>query len=117
MHRLTVLYEHPKDPEAFDRYYYETHIPIARKMKGWKGWTIGKCQSATPGERPRYYMIVGLYAESRAAIDAILQSPEGQAAVADLPNFATGGCQFLFDEEEVILPVELQRRAAPPGSP
>lgn len=107
MVRLTVLYGHPTDPAAFDRYYHSIHIPIARAMQGWKGWTIGKCESVVPGEPPPYYMIVGLYAESRADIEAILASPEGQAAVADVPKFATGGAKFLLDEEQVILPCTL----------
>ena len=107
MHKLTVLYGHPQDPAAFDRYYYETHIPIAKKMQGLKGWTIGKCQQGADSEQAPYYMIVALYAESRAAIEAILASPEGQAAVNDVPNFATGGATFLYDDEEVILPVTM----------
>ena len=104
MYRLTVLYGHPEDPVEFDRYYHDVHIPIARRMKGFKGWTIGKCESATPGEPPPYYMIVGLFADTRADLDAILASPEGQAAIADVPNFATGGAYFMFDEEEILIP-------------
>ena len=107
MIRLTVLYGHPEDPVEFDRYYQDVHIPIARTMKGLKGWTIGKCQSATPGEEPAYYMIVGLYAESREAMEAILDSPEGRATVADVANFATGGATFLYDDEQVMVPVSL----------
>lgn len=107
MYRLTVLYGHPEDPAAFDRYYREVHLPLAAKMKGLKGWTIGKCEPAEPGGKPDYYMIVGLYTESRAALEAMLSSAEGQAAVADVPNFATGGCTFLFDEEQVLIPVDL----------
>ncbi len=107
MYRLTVLYGHPTDPAAFQKYYHETHIPLARKMKGLKGWTIGMCESAADGEPPPYYMIVGLYADSREDLEAMLASPEGQAAVADVPNFATGGVKFMFDKEEVLLPVEL----------
>lgn len=107
MTRLTVLYGHPDDPTEFDRYYREVHIPIARKMQGLKGWTIGKCQSAVPGEKPAYYMIVGLYADSREAMEAILESPEGQATIADVPKFATGGVTFLFNDEEVIVPYKL----------
>ena len=107
MTRLTVLYGHPEDPAVCDRYYREVHLPLAKKMKGLKGWTIGKCQSATPGEDPPYYLIVGLYAESREAMEAILNSPEGQAAVADVPKFATGGATFLYNEEEVLIPFSL----------
>ena len=108
MMRLTVLYGHPDDPAAFDKYYEEVHLPLAKQMEGWQGWTIGKCQSMDPAEQPPYYMIVGLYAESREAIDAILASPAGQAAVADVPKFATGGATFLLDEEQVILPLGLR---------
>lgn len=108
MYRLTVLYGHPDDPEAFDRYYRETHIPIARKMQGLRGWTIGKCESAEPGVKPPYYMIVGLWADSREALEAVLASPEGQATIADVPKFATGGVTFVYDEEEVLTPVHLK---------
>ncbi len=107
MVRLTVLYGHPIDPVEFDRYYHEVHLPIARRMKGLSGWTIARCESAVPGEPPPYYMIVGLYAESQAALDAILASPEGQAAIADVPRFATGGYQFMFHEESVLIPFAL----------
>ena len=107
MVRLTVLYGHPDDPAEFDRYYREVHIPIARKMKGFKGWTIGKCSSAETGGKPPYYMIVGLYADSREAIEAILATPAGQATVKDVANFATGGATFIYDEEEVLIPCRL----------
>lgn len=108
MVRLTVLYGHPADPGEFDRYYREVHLPLASKMKGLAGWTIGKCESTDPEQPPPYYLIVGLYAESRAAMEAILASPEGQAAVADVPNFATGGATFMYDSEQVLIPVTLK---------
>ena len=107
MIRLTVLYGHPDDPAAFDRYYHETHIPLAKKMQGIKGWTIGKCQSADPDAQPPYYVIVGLYADSREQMEAILATPAGQATVADVGNFATGGVTFVYNEEEVLVPYEL----------
>ena len=107
MYRLTVLYGHPTDPAEFDRYYHAVHIPLARQMQGLKGWTIGKCEAAETGELPPYYMIVGLYAATRADLEAILASPAGQATIADVPNFATGGFQFMFDEEVVLVPLSM----------
>ncbi len=83
MVRLTVLYGHPEDPTEFDRYYREIHVPLAKRMRGIKGWTIGKCEAAEPGQESPYYMIVGLYADSRAEMEDILGSPEGQATIAD----------------------------------
>ena len=107
MVRLSVLYGHPSDSAEFDRYYHQIHIPIAKKMKGLKGWTIGKCESAIEGQPPPYYMIVGLYADTRAELEAILASAEGQATIADVPKFATGGATFIYNEETVLLPYEL----------
>ena len=34
MAEVVVLYKTPKDPEAFDKYYAATHIPLAKKMPG-----------------------------------------------------------------------------------
>ena len=101
MVRLLVLYGQPKDPAAFDKYYQEVHIPLAKKMKGLKKWTIGKVLGAPNGPSP-YYYVADLYAESRATMEAILATPEGQAAVADVPNYATGGVTFLYTEVEDV---------------
>jgi uncharacterized protein (TIGR02118 family) len=103
MIRLLVLYGHPQDPAAFDRYYQEAHIPIARRMKGLKKWTIGKVTGTPGGEPPPYYYVADLYMESREEFEALLASPEGQAAVADVPNYATGGVTFVYTEVEEII--------------
>jgi hypothetical protein len=36
--------------------------------------------------------------ESREEFETLLASPAGQAAVADVPNYATGGATFLYSE-------------------
>ncbi|MCP4192473.1 MAG: EthD family reductase [Planctomycetaceae bacterium] len=107
MIRLTVLYGHPLDPAEFDRYYQAVHIPLAKKVKGFQGWTIGKCQSADQDQPPEFYMIVGLYADSREKMEQILASPEGQELVADVPNFASGGATFLYSDDQVLIPYAL----------
>ena len=103
MIRLLILYGHPKDPAAFLKYYNEVHLPIASRMKGLKKWTIGQAVG-TPdnGPTPCFY-IAELFADSRAALEAVLESPEGRAAVADVPNFATGGVTFLYTEYQDVI--------------
>jgi uncharacterized protein (TIGR02118 family) len=32
MHKLLVIYNQPKDPVHFRKYYVETHLPLAGKM-------------------------------------------------------------------------------------
>ena len=102
MLRLLVLYGQPQDPAAFDKYYRERHIPIAWQMLGLKKWTIGKVTGTPDGSPSPYYYVADLYLEDRAALDRMLASPEGQAAVADVPNYATGGVTFLLTEVEEV---------------
>ena len=103
MVRLLVLYGQPKDTAAFDRYYREVHIPIARRMHGLKKWTVGKVAGTADGKPSPYYYLADLYMESREDFDELLRSPEGQAAVADVPNYATGGATFLYTEIEELI--------------
>jgi uncharacterized protein (TIGR02118 family) len=90
MHVLTVCYGHPDDPAAFDAYYTSTHIPLTEKIPGMTSFTVRHCKPL--GRKPPpYYLIAELGFPSAEALSAGLSSPEGQAAGADVPNFATGG--------------------------
>ncbi len=105
MHRMTILYGRPDDPAEFDRYYREVHLPIAEKMRGLTGWNLTWTDDQV-GDSPAIggpvHLVVDLLAESAEAMDAILASPEGQAASADVPNFATGGAVFLRGTQEQV---------------
>lgn len=102
MYRLTVLYGRPADPEAFDRYYREVHLPIAEQMEGLTGWTLTWPTRQEGDELSAIHLIVDLYTESEADMQAVLDSPAGRAASADVPNFATGGATFLHGTEEQV---------------
>ena len=102
MIRLTILYGQPEDPAAFDDYYWNVHIPLASKMKGWSRWTVEPVRSTLGGAPSPYHMVVGLYATSREEMERILATPEAQAASADVPHFATGGATFLVTEEHEV---------------
>lgn len=106
MFQLTVLYGKPQDPAAFDRYYQETHAPLAQKFPGLKGYTASKPQALNPKETVPY-LVADLYFEDAASFQAALQSAEGQAAAADVRNFATGGITLMAGEVQVYNPVSL----------
>lgn len=102
MYRVSVLYGTPTDPAAFDRYYRDVHIPIARPMEGLTGWTLTWITDRA-GAPVDVYLIADLYAESKEAMDVILSSPAGVAAANDVANFATGGVTFLYGAQESVL--------------
>ena len=109
MLKVTVLYGQPKDPAAFDQYYNEKHTPTALKMPGLKGFTVGRPVTTDPSVQSPYYLIANLYVDSMDAFHATMGSPEGQAAVADIQNFASGGVTILLNEEQVLIPVSLTK--------
>jgi len=105
MFRATILYGQPKDPAEFERYYREVHIPLVKKIEGLKGFTMTKLGPNPNGELPPYYLTAALYAENQEALNAAMATPEGQAASADVRNFATGSVTFMFGEEETVIPL------------
>ena len=107
MYHVTLLYGHPQDPAAFEEYYYQKHLPLAAKISGVKGFTLSKLESGDPHQSAPYYRTASLYFDSREACQTVLATPEAQAAVADLQNFATGGVTVVEGEEEVLVPVSL----------
>ncbi len=94
MHKLLVLYSAPKDPAHFKKYYEGVHLPLAAKMKGVKAAHHSFDIKALGGPAP-YFCVFEAEFESEAAMMAALQSKEGQAVAADVPNYATGGVIML----------------------
>lgn len=107
MIQVTALYGQPEDPEAFDRHYRQTHGPLAAKIPGLKGYIANKPAALNPQEQSPHYLIAELYFESQEALQAGLQSPEGQAAANDIQNFATGGVTLVIGEVYVYDPVSI----------
>jgi uncharacterized protein (TIGR02118 family) len=102
MARLVVMYRTPKDPAAFDRYYFATHIPIAKKIPGLRKYEVSAGQVATPAGASGFHLVAILHFDDVAAIQRAFASPEGQAAAADVQTFATGGADMImFDSREV----------------
>jgi uncharacterized protein (TIGR02118 family) len=102
MARLIVLYKTPTDPAAFDKYYAETHIPIAKKIPGLRKYEVSRGPVVAPGGPSPVHLVATLHFDSLAAIQNAFGSPEGMAAGADVQKFATGGADMLmFESVEV----------------
>ena len=101
MATLLVLYKNPADPAAFDRYYFSTHVPLARKIPGLRRYEVSAGPITTPQGDAPYHLVATLSFDSLDAIRQALGSPEGQPAGGDLGNFAQAGVELLmFDSKE-----------------
>jgi uncharacterized protein (TIGR02118 family) len=96
MMKVTVLYGNPTSPEQFEKYYGGTHLPLAAKMKGVARAEFTRFVSGPDGAKPAFYRMAELYFPTQAQMEQSLKSPEGQAAVADIPKFATGGVTMVI---------------------
>jgi uncharacterized protein (TIGR02118 family) len=102
MARLVVMYKTPKQAGAFDKYYFETHVPIAKRIPGLRKYEVSHGPVVTPAGPSGFHLIATLHFDDLAAIQAAFASAEGQAAAADVQTFATGGADMLlFETREV----------------
>ena len=101
MVRFLVLYDKPRDPEAFERHYRDVHIPLAKKLPGLRRYTISRNVAPVRGGDV-YYLVAELDWDDRAALQRAFQSPEGQATAADVPELAGDGVHsMVFELEDV----------------
>ncbi|CAK0765505.1 Uncharacterized 11.0 kDa protein in thcB-thcC intergenic region [Gammaproteobacteria bacterium] len=102
MAKLIALYSKPADPAAFDKYYFSTHVPLAKKIPGLRRYEVSVGDVNTPQGGSPYHLSAILSFDSMEAIQKALGSAEGQATAADLSNFAQAGVELLiFDSKEV----------------
>jgi len=95
MIKLTVLYGHPTNSEAFEDYYTDTHLTLVSKMKGIEKNEFTKFLDAPDGTKAAYYRMAELWFADVEALQITMGSAEGKATTADIPNFASGGATML----------------------
>lgn len=102
MAKVIALYGTPTDPAAFDRYYFDEHVPLAKKIPGLRAYEVTRGSIGSLGGESPWYLIATLTFDSVASIEAALTSAEGQETAADLARFATGGVKVYFAETALV---------------
>ena len=103
--QLIAVHKVPQDPDQYLAYYDETHLPLALRLPGLKKYEMNK-GAIDSGGGDAILQVAILYFDSMADLEAALKSPEGVAAIDDLPKFAaSGNIQMLaFETRDVPLP-------------
>ena len=73
-------------------------MPIASKIPGVAKVEISKVLGTPDGSDPSQYRMAEVYFNSMEELQKNMGTPEGQAAVGDLANFATGGVDIMIAE-------------------
>lgn len=104
MAKMLVIYKTPIDPAAFDRHYFDVHVPLAWQLPGLRRYDVSKrpIVKLSPGEMP--YLVGTLYFDSLEAIRQAFASEAGVACAADRRLLAPKDddlTMLLFDVENV----------------
>ncbi len=102
MAKLYAIYQQPADAATFDAYYYDKHVPLAKKIPGLRSYEVTHGDVMGMGGKHSVYLIASLEFDSMAAISAALATEQGQATAADLANFAQAGVEIMMAETSTI---------------
>jgi uncharacterized protein (TIGR02118 family) len=94
MHKILVLYNPPKDPDHFRRYYTETHLPMAAKLPGLLAMRHSFNVAGVGAASPYFCIWEGEFGDV-ASMGAAMTSEIGQKVAADTANYASGGHMVL----------------------
>jgi uncharacterized protein (TIGR02118 family) len=101
---MVVIYKQPADAEAFERHYFETHIPLAKKIPGLRKYEVSRGPITVLAGPQDVYLVGTLHFDHLEGMKKGFASPEGKAAGADRRLYAPdeSGVQiFIFDSMEV----------------
>ena len=101
---VTVIYNHPKDTAAFEKYYREVHLPLVSANQQEIGFIradLTKFSSGLDGSKSPFYRQAELYFPSMDAAKKGMQTPGFKKVADDLGNFASGGLVGLRPEVEL----------------
>ena len=102
MAKLFAVYQQPKDPAAFDKYYTSTHIPLAKTLPGLRSYEVTRGSVMGMGGKHGVYLVAVLEFDSMEAIGAAMSSSQGQATAADLANFASAGVDVMMADTATV---------------
>ncbi len=86
MIKISVCYQNPTDPDAFDKHYLGVHIPMCDKLPGIKRIEVTKYKGTLDGKAAPYYLQTDLVFDSQDAAMAAFGSEAGKDVVADVAN-------------------------------
>lgn len=104
MARMVVIYRTPADVEAFEKHYFDTHIPLVKKIPGFKKYEISRGPVSVLAGPTDVHLVATVYFDDFDAMKRGFASPEGQAARADRRTYApddSGVQMFVFDDRQV----------------
>ena len=97
--KITVIYENPREPEAFEADYPE-QLALARKLPGVQRIETSKVWPKEDGSPTPAYRMVDMYFADYGSASAAVTTAEAAALFPSIFQLATGGVRIVFAEVE-----------------
>lgn len=97
MVKLIALYRTPPDPQAFDRDYFGTHLPLLRTVPGLRRTSLSRFTRTVMGEG--FYLMAEMTFDDLDSLKAGMRSEAMAAAGKNLEGFASGLVTLMFAEQ------------------
>ena len=104
MAQMIVIYKTPKNPAAFDRHYFEVHVPLVRQLPGLRKLETNRGPVISLYGASDFHLVASLQFDSLSDINAAFVSECGRACAADrqqLAPHANDVQMFLFDTQSM----------------
>ena len=98
MHRVTIQYDVPQDPEAFDERYFDHHVPLVAPIPGLRAFTWSKPRPL--GGEHSVYLVAQLDFDGEEALELALASSQMRAAGADAARLGVPMTMFVGEVVE-----------------
>ena len=101
MARMVVVYKTPRDTAAFDKHYFDVHIPMAKQLPGLRKYELSNGPVIAMAGGKDAYFVATLHFDDLSAIKAAFATELGQACAADRRVLAPNDADvqmFLFED-------------------
>jgi uncharacterized protein (TIGR02118 family) len=98
--KITVIYDNPTDPAAFETGYAAEQVALAKALPGLTRIETAKVWPKEDGTETPAYRTIDLYFDSYEDASAAVATPEAGALFPSIFGLATGGVRILFSDIE-----------------
>ncbi|EHB57854.1 Ethyl tert-butyl ether degradation EthD [Mycolicibacterium rhodesiae JS60] len=99
--KITVIYDNPTNPEAFEAAYAEEQLEAARCIPGYIRFEASKVWPKEDGSPTPAHRMIDLYYPDYDAASAAVATPEFGAFFEAMGRLSTGGVRILFSDIEI----------------
>ncbi len=99
--KITVIYDNPTDPSAFETAYEAEQSELARRIPGHTRFETSKVWPKEDGSPTPAYRMIDLYYPDYDAACVAVTTPEAGEFFGALGQIATGGVRILMSDVEV----------------